>query len=369
MVLGALFVLMVLRYGRIEYEHPRYARWDLHLYRAIAHAAPRLDPEVWAGFNARLLGPYVVGLLPVPDPVGFRVYSVVAALALVVSFYLFLCHVGVRPAVALFTTFLFMCNRYMFGLLVWDIFRVNDLLSLFFLVVLFWAMLRGRWALFGLVMLAGNVTRETTILMVPVAAVCVWEQGRLGKEWKPLLAVSVLAVGSFLAIKAVVPGRMGFTMAEAFVHYAKKKLPHPYSWFQTVINPYIPFTLVPFVFWSTTRRFFRQRKHMLLFVLLVLVSTLFGRDYERLMAPTFIVFFWLIGTLAEEHLRSERRMLALLAAWALVASLSYRVGHFTLPNRAIMEASSVAALTAVTIGCYLFKRRRGPQLAAAECGG
>ena len=32
------------------------------------------------------------------------------------------------------------------------------------------AMIRGRWALFGLVLLMGAMTRETALLMLPVAA-------------------------------------------------------------------------------------------------------------------------------------------------------------------------------------------------------
>ena len=51
--------LMICAYGRIEYDQYPYSGWDLAAYRAMAAAAPQLNPIVSSPFAYRLFGPYV----------------------------------------------------------------------------------------------------------------------------------------------------------------------------------------------------------------------------------------------------------------------------------------------------------------------
>jgi hypothetical protein len=78
--------LIILSKGRIDFASPLFADWDLHSYRLMAMASPRLAEDAIAPFCYRLLGPYVVGLLPLPDPLAFWLLNSLACLALAGEF-------------------------------------------------------------------------------------------------------------------------------------------------------------------------------------------------------------------------------------------------------------------------------------------
>jgi hypothetical protein len=98
--LMAATIFLIFSRGMIPFESAQYAGFDLHDYRFIAQAAPRLSPEASAPFAYRILGPYVVGLLPLPDPLAFRIVTSIACLALVILLYKFLMDEGIESSFA-----------------------------------------------------------------------------------------------------------------------------------------------------------------------------------------------------------------------------------------------------------------------------
>ncbi|MBM4030580.1 MAG: hypothetical protein FJ291_02205 [Planctomycetes bacterium] len=134
LVLALAFGAEVFFYGQIDDLSSQHWRgMDFPKYRAIAQAVPGLARNVPSPFCYRLLGPYLAGLLPFPDPVAFEILEVIASGSVVVFFYFFMCYLGASPPTAALTVVLFMCNKFFFGFPMWDSFQVNDTLSLAYL--------------------------------------------------------------------------------------------------------------------------------------------------------------------------------------------------------------------------------------------
>lgn len=161
LVVGAIAVVMIYLYGQIDYTVEPYAQSDLYHYRLMAGAAPQLAPDVQQPYAFRILGPYLAGILAGQDPWGFRLLTLVVALALGMVYFLFLTSWGIRSAVAAVTTALLLFNKHLFGYVVWDYFQINDLLALLYLVILWWALRRARWLVFAVTLVLGALTRET----------------------------------------------------------------------------------------------------------------------------------------------------------------------------------------------------------------
>ena len=337
---------MIFLYGQIAYSQEPYAGWDLGKYRVMAQAAPGLALTE-KPFAYRLLGPYLAGLLPIPDPAGFYGLAVIGSFALVILFYFFLTAEGIQPPIAAVTVIFLIFNEYFFGVTLFDYFQINDLLTLIFLIGLFWTMLRGRWLLFGMFLALGVLARETALLMIPVALVYLFETHRLRREWVPFACAAAPGVAIFGLIHLLVPVSGGRGLLEALWFY-HAKLISPVIWFRLLVNSFIPLTLLPVVFFKHTWEFFTRRKYALLFVGLVLASTFFGSNNERLMAPAFIVFYPLIAAILQRSFYSRWGVLAVLLGCGFVSSFHPLFARYPLPDNPTYIRLSLATLGVAT---------------------
>jgi len=352
-VLIIVTCVMIILYGRIDYTEQPYSGLDLSYYRQMAGASPRIETDIPKPYAYRLLGPYIAGLLPIADPAAFYVLSILVALACVILLYLFLCDMGVGASAAVIAALCFCFNKHMFGFNVWDYFQLNDLLSMVFLVIMFVAMIKGRWLLFGVTMLAGVLTREITLLMIPVTFIYLVEKKKLSREWSGLLAAAVPAVAVFILLRIMIP-TSGKGIVEVFMQHSKK-LGSAESWFRLWINAFIPLVFLPLVFLGRTIEFFRTRIYALVLVLLVFLSTLFGMDNERLMAPAFIVFYWLIACIIDKDIISSRRLIWFVVAFACLASVHHEITVFRFIPRYATVAISIGATVVVTVGAIMLR--------------
>jgi hypothetical protein len=337
---------MIAAYGRIDPDV--FSGIDLKQYRAIAAVSPEISNDIERPFAYRLLGPYIVGLLPLPDDLGFYVLAVMSSLALVTLLFFSLCHYGINPSVASFTAVLFVMNRYIFGFTVWDYFQINDLLSLMYIVVLFRALHEFRWGVFALILFLGALTRETALLMIPTAVVFLTEKGRLKSDWQRMVIAMLPAVAAFLLLRLLIQPSEGPNLFEAF-STCVSKLQSPDIWYRLLLNAFTPLTLVPIIYFRQTRRFFNDNRHMLWFVTFVYISSLFGSDTERLLAPAFIVFFMLIASIIQDNLWESKGVLTVLLCSAFLSSMHHLYAVYPLPGRDVTVAVSVGSLLLATL--------------------
>ncbi|MCC5849014.1 MAG: hypothetical protein JJU29_13085 [Verrucomicrobia bacterium] len=349
-----LTLILLHGYGHIPYAQEPYARWDLAAYQRMAEAAPGMAGDVAKPFAFRVLGPWMAGMLPGSVPGGFRILSLVASLLLPFQFVALLRVRGIERGWAVCAAAFFICNRYLYGFTVWNYFQLNDILSLNFLLLSFSALWRKSWGLFALSLTAGMMARETALLMVPVLGLWLWEEKASPRTWLMAGTACVPGVLMFLGLRLWMPTQGGRDLAEAFATHAPKifSLEIPARLF---LNAFLPFSLLPLIFWRQTLSFVRAYKHLVLFIMLVAASTLFGTNNERLMAPAFVAVYFLIARILQSA-KPGPASLSLLFAAAFLASFHHMYGHRPLPDRNWTLGISLGTTFVVTLW-FLWARK------------
>lgn len=354
---SVLFLMTVLGgwyYGAIAYTEEPFRSQDLSFYLRMAEVAPNIDPLVNQPFNFRILGPFLVGFLPVPEPLGFTLLTVFFSALAASLFYVLLRYVGLSAAVSFVVTVLVLLNRYVFGILLFNNFQLGDAMSLVLLMLLFLTMWEDRWAAFGVLLALGSLTREITILMVPVAFLYLLERRQLSARWRRVALAALPGVLIFVALRAFMPSEGGRSLTEALVAFSYK-LYTPESLFRGFVNTFLPFTLIPLVYFRQTVAFFRERKYLLGYLALVYLSTTFGANEERLVAPAFIVFFTLLGFILE-GVRAKRLTFAVLLAAGFLSSLHHAMGVLLLPSNDWTRGLVLGLGVSVTLYMFFLKR-------------
>lgn len=355
-------ILSSVYYGKINYTVAPYATQDLSWYLRMAVASPNLDPGVTQPFAFRILPPFLVGLLPISEPLGFLILSIVFSICVACLFYYMLRYVGISSNVSLVVVILALLNRYVFGVVLWNYFHVGVILSLAFVIILFLAMWENRWFVFGVALALGIMTREIAILMVPVAFIYLIERKQLSLRWRQVAAAILPGLVIFVLIRLFVPIGGGTSLLEALAIYSSK-LYTPESLFRGLINTFLPFTLIPLIFFRTTLEFFGNRKYLLMYLAVVYLSTTFGSNEERLVAPTFIVFFMLLGVILDSA-RANKWTFSILLAAGFLSSLHHTMGIWLLPDAWWTRTFVFGSAICVTLYMYFLKRTARSQEAA-----
>ena len=355
LILCAAAAVMIFLYGTIEYETEPYRSMDLGYYRAMAAASPRLARDIPRPFAYRILGPYLAGLLPMPGPAAFLTLTILVSILLPVVFYLFLLDFGIGRSAALFAALLFLCNKHLFGMSTWNFFQVKDSISLLVITSSFIAMLRGRWAILSILLLAGALNGESAAIMIPTLALYLLDRRAARGEWGRALCGLLPALAAFATIRLLVPASGGENLTGTFLHYAPK-LRFAGVWAGLLLNPFVPLTFIPVLYYRDALSFLRGNRYLALYLILVFASTLFGSNNERLMAPAFIVFYAFIGRTAENRWQGETKLWILVALCCFASSFHHLVGRYPLPVRSATRTISILTTLIVTGASYLFSR-------------
>lgn len=359
-ILIAFGGLMIVAQGMIKYTDHQYDDADLQSYRAMAQAAPHLTRDEGAPYPYRLLGPYLAGLIPLPDPTAFRILNAIACLVLVVLFYRFLLEQRIHSDAALVTVLLFACNRYFFGFFAWDPFQIDDVLAMICIVLSFSFLLKGRWVGLAICLGIGSITREAVGIMVPVSFFYLWEMGTLRRDLRKCILAMTPFVALFILVRIVVPTE-GVSMGAGgimpfYISMFRESIGNamtPQAWFRRAIWCFLPLTLVPFVFWPTTKSFLASRKYVLLAFLLVMITDLWGidplgGDAERQMAPSFLAFYWVLAVIVQAWFLRKKWIVSVLLGCAILGSLHHVYGLFPLPSKRVTLLTTLLALVGVT---------------------
>ena len=356
----ALTAIMLFLWGEVDYTIEPYSRWDGWHYRQMAQAAPGISPIAAAPFRYRVLGTYPIGLLPIDTILAFRIVNYSLFLLLAVLFYLFLSFVGIRRSIAVYTVVLFTMSTYLFGVTAWYTFHTNDALALIFILMGLWALMTRRWGLFALSLLLGALSRETWILIPPVAFVYLWERKLLAADWKKLVLATIPALITLALLRILLQADVqgSIDIPKAFIRYSPKIL-EPEFWARQFGNTLKPLTFLPLIFFSTTLAYFKANKFMLALIGVTFVSSLLGSADERLMAPAFVAFYWLLALIFEKDIYPHKGMLALIAVCSFVSTFHYRQARFPLPSRELTIYLGLVTWVIVTVAAVIFKVRIG----------
>lgn len=346
LIIVAVCVGVVVLSGRIDPDE--FPDWDLKHYRVMAAAAPEISDNIPKPFAYRLLGPHLAGLIPADDTSSFYALAVASALLLLVSFYMFLCNVGISKPAALYAVILLSFNWFFVGFNIWNCFQLNDLLALLSVVLSFWAMSRRNWVAFSVAVAIGVLARITPLAVIPTAFIYLAERRLLKTEGFKFLASATLPVLIFILLHALVPTSGGLGILHAFLVHTPR-LADPAAWFGLLISPYAPLTLIPLVFVRQTVGFFRDKNYLLVFCAAIVLGTFQGANNERLVAPTFVVFYMLTAVLIERTPLGKRKFLIFMLVTAFLRGFYHLIDPGPLPvieSEVLASTVSTALLTA-----------------------
>ena len=352
--------VMLYLYGRIDYTRELFSVWDLNKYRAIGIAAPSIDPLVPRPFIYRALGPFIAGIMPFDIDTSFCILNGACSLALVALLFRFIRHIGFGPRLAAAATILYIFNKHFFGFTSWNYFHTNDVLMNIFIIWMFWSMLERRWLAFALAMALASVTRETFLVMIPTVFVYLRERREPGGEYARASLAMLPGIALFVVFRVFVHAEGGPTLIGAFMLYSEK-VTRAYGLYYLLVNPFVPLTTLPLIFAGTTVRFFRGRKYLLVYFVLVFFAALFGSNNERLLNPAFIVFYPLIAFIFRERIARSRFLFWAVMTGGFLSSLHYLVARYPLPGRGwtiLLSGGSAVALTIILTAYELYRRRR-----------
>jgi hypothetical protein len=220
-------------------------------------------------------------------------------------------------------------------------------------------MWRNQWVVFGITLVLGAMTREVSMLAIPVMFTYLLEQNDLFVKWRKAVGATIPGLLVFILIRVFVPTAGGHSLLDAFLVHSSK-LYSPESVYRLLVNSVLPLSFIPILFLKPTLHFFKTRKYALLYVSLIFLSAMFGSNNERLMAPVFIIFYMLIGIIIQD-LDPEAPFLVFLIGAGFANSLDFSIARWPLPNINWAHFFKIGSTLAVTICMYLLKRRRHMQ--------
>ena len=354
LILAAVVAVMIFLYGHIDITDKAFKKWDALVYLNMASAAPHLDPGIPRPFAYRLLGPYLVGLIPGPPERVFLAVDLMLSVLFILLMYLFLQLFGLRPAFACLATILYVFNKHFFGFTSWNYFHVDDVLTNVLFIILFWSLFKSRWLVFASALCLGVATRETALFMIPVGLLHLMERRTFGRDGVRLFAAIAPGIAVFAALRLLIHPSSGDTILQALsTHWTK--ITSPERMYHVLINPFVPLTLVPLIFFGRTRAFFRGRAASLLFFVLVAGTTFFGSNNERLLNPASLVFYPLVGLILQDCIWPNRLMIALILATGFLSSFHWLVARYPLPDRNATIVLSGGSLIVVTVALGIFR--------------
>ena len=341
-----------------------FAESGVMYYGPMAEAAPELDTGQIQPYVFRWLGPWLAGLLPLPVPLAFSVWAWIGSLALAAAM-LWVCRADGRSAGAgALTAVLLAMNPYLFGFNVFNMYQLGDLIGQLALgvgLVLLW---RRRYLPMGAVLAVAVLAREPPILMVPVAAVWLWESGRLRSDGLRAGLALVPVVLLFAAPRLVMADQEGPHLVQTFLN-ASGKAADPATWARLLVNAWVPVVAVLVVWPHETARWLRDHLHLGALLGLTVASAFFGGDQERLMQPAVWAVYpavaavldrrWLDGSRHRAEAGRIRPALGVLLVAGVLASLHHITARFPLPSRGLTATLAVVSL-ALALGAALWVR-------------
>ena len=338
-----------------------YAEAGVKYYGPMAQAAPGLDLGQSQPYVFRWLGPWLAGLLPVPVPAAFWLWAAAGSLALA-ALVVAVCRADGRSAWAgALTAVLLAMNPYLFGFNVFNMYQLGDLIAQLGLgvgLLLLWQ--RRYWALGG-VLAVTVLAREPAILMVPVAAVWLWETGRLRADGARLAVAVVPVVVLFAAPRLWLAETEGPHLVQTFLN-ASGKAAEAGTWLRLLVNAWVPVIALLAVWPRRTLDWARGHLHLVALFVLTLASAFFGGDQERLMQPAIWAVYPAVAAVLDARWRRQPVAVAVLLAAGVLASLHHITARFPLPDRrltAVLAAVSLVLALGAALAVLVRERQSG----------
>ena len=355
--------VMIFYYGQIDISvNPFNEIPDIIHYRMMAEASPDLSSEVSRNFGYRILSPWVVGIMPVDINLGFYLLTVLTALMIPLLLFKFLKLFGLKETTAFFITILFMLNKYTYGFAIWDFCDINDLVTHLFILLFFISLKKENFFYISVILIIGVLNRETILFALPAGLIYYWFKEKSPKKTYKLIVATLPAVIILAGVRTfvVTESSSGGGLAHSFgkLHFDDtNKIFKAKTYYRIIINTFLPLALIPVVFFREKFKFFKKHSYFFVFVIIYFLSCFIAGDNERLFAPTFPIFYLLIGYVLEKKKLLSQKNRCILLGLTILALPHHMYSRFPLTNRKTTMIFSLASLLAVTIFMIYLKLR------------
>ena len=334
-----------------------YADTGVQYYVPMAEASPGLDLTQNQPYVFRWLGPWLVGLLPVDPVLGFTLLAVLGALVLAGLAYAVFRADGRSPEASALTAVLLAMNPYLFGFNVFNMVQLDDVIAQLALGVGLLLLWTRRYVALGALMAVAVLAREPAILMLPVAAVWLWEHGRLRADGLRVALAFVPLVLLFAVPRLLLSGQEGAHLVQTFLN-ASGKAADPATWARLLVNAWVPVVALLAVWPRETIAWARGHLHLVALFGLTLASAFFGGDQERLMQPAIWAVYPAVALVLDRHWTRRPVAVGLLLATGALTSLHHITARFPLPDRRLTAVLAAVAL-AVALATAVWVRAQG----------
>ena len=368
LVILIFYILMVYFYGLIHYNIPPYNQYDLMHYLNMSSLNPLNINDIDGPFCYRILGPYLSGLFGkflVDDITAYRFLTICFGFCSVLLSYHFFIFMGIKPVISMVSTIMFMFNKYYFGFLMWDYFQLNDLLNICFIIILYWCMYRQKWMIFGITFLMGCISRETVLIMIPVTLLYLFEKKAVLNEIIFFCYSIVPGIICFLWLRLNIEPANDFHLLSSFIQEINLKISIEAS-LRKILLSLFPFSFIWLIFFKDSIKFIKGRNHIILYILLVFLSTMFGVNHERLMNPIFIVFYWFLADILQKYNIISFCKILILLTIGFLSSFHHEMGRYVFFGRGTYICLVVLFTFLITFLFYSWQHNRVPKLAMHE---
>ncbi len=213
--------------------------------------------------------------------------------------------------------------------------------------------------------------------LIPVVLFYLWESGKLRQHYKAFIFSAMLPLAIFVLVRVFIPADHAAIGLHGILPYYWMKFNESIgnaltaqAWFRRLVWCSLPLTMVPIIYFDTTRSFFSSRKYLAFFFVLVVITNLWGidpggGDAERQMAPSFLAFYWLIAVIVQQELSREKWLLTLLLSGAYLTSFHHAQGLLPLPNKWVTLSFTLAGFFLVTIPVLICRNGRRWKISTA----
>jgi len=358
LIILAVTIFVLLFTGQIEYQLPQYKASDLTKYIAMAKSSPELNTNIIKPFVYRILAPWIVGLMPFSIQTNFLLLNIVSLILLSFVFYFALLEFKLLPNVALALTIAFQMNRYFFQFLSWNYFQLCDTIALTVLFLSFILIKRKKWSALFLILPVSILVKEYALIILPMGLYYFLIHKKSKKDFLLFAIISFFTVAVYGSVRMVLNVNQG---ADLLTQYTTKEFYYPriMLFLKKYVASFIPFGLLPIVFWKELISFFKKNGFLFVYTITVIVISYFG-EAERMMAPLAIVYFMFVGNLIEKTFDikdrfQENRIFFTIIIISFLSSFYHLWGIVQFPNKYWSIASTI--LFSIIIAILFYKKK------------
>jgi len=291
-ILLFVYILLVITTAKISYKSAPFKTWDLQYYIEMAEYSPSVSLNIPRPFFYRILGPYLVGLLPLSAEKAFYYSTIILCPFAIILLYILLLSFNINHKSAFIATLCFLLNPYGLKLVMWDYFQTNDLLAYIFFILLFYFMYMEKYLYYSLVLAMAILAREFPINMIPTTFVFLFEKKKHSNIPKFIFSVIPCILIFFIFRLSV--SAIGPSYFYHFKLYAKDIFSIEYL-LRIFFNAWGPIVALFIFYYKKAAKILLSKPHLFIFILCIYFSSLFGFSAERLVIFAFPAVYYLLA--------------------------------------------------------------------------